>query len=139
MDFIAKPFGMLLMWLYEVTANYGVAVILFALIVKLILMPFQMKSKRNMVRDMTDRRLMTINEGREILGLPKVPGGDVFVNRGEYMVLDLDGTVIYTSGGNLATALPPSDIEDSKDFDLGGDDQIYNDVDAYGAVEKPDI
>ena len=50
MDFIAKPFGMLLMWLYEVTANHGVAVILFALIVKLILMPFQMKSKKSMMR-----------------------------------------------------------------------------------------
>ncbi|MBQ8831588.1 MAG: membrane protein insertase YidC [Oscillospiraceae bacterium] len=50
MDFIAKPFGMLLMWLYEVTANYGIAVILFALIVKLILMPFQMKSKKSMMR-----------------------------------------------------------------------------------------
>ena len=50
MDFIAKPFGMLLMWLYEITANYGIAVILFALIVKLILMPFQMKSKKSMMR-----------------------------------------------------------------------------------------
>ena len=50
MEFIAKPFGMLLMWLYEVTANYGIAVILFALIVKLILMPFQMKSKKSMMR-----------------------------------------------------------------------------------------
>ncbi len=53
----------------------------------------------------------------------------MFVNRGEYMVLDMQGNVIYTSGGNLATALPPSDIEDAKDFDLGGDDDIYNDVD----------
>lgn len=47
---IAKPFGVLLMWLYEVTSNYGVAVILFALIVKLILLPFQMKSKRSTMR-----------------------------------------------------------------------------------------
>ena len=86
-------------------------------------------SKRNMVRDMTDRRLMTINEGRMILGLPPVPGGDVFVNRGEYMVLDMQGNVIYTSGGNLAAALPPSKNHDAKDFDLGGDDDIYNDVD----------
>ena len=46
MELIAKPFGMLLMWLYEITSNYGVAVILFALIVKIILMPFQMKSKK---------------------------------------------------------------------------------------------
>ena len=50
MELIAKPFGMLLMWLYEITSNYGVAVILFALVVKIILMPFQMKSKKSMMR-----------------------------------------------------------------------------------------
>lgn len=43
---IAKPFGALMLWLYEWTQNYGLAVILFALIVKLILVPFQMKAKR---------------------------------------------------------------------------------------------
>ena len=47
---IAKPFGLLLMWLYELTKNYGVAIILFALIVKIILMPFQIKSKKSMAR-----------------------------------------------------------------------------------------
>ena len=49
-DAIAKPFGMLLMWLYEGCMNYGLAVILFALIVKLIMLPFQMKSKKGMMR-----------------------------------------------------------------------------------------
>jgi YidC/Oxa1 family membrane protein insertase len=47
---IAKPFGWLLMLLYEFVGNYGIAVILFALIVKLILLPFQMKSKRSMMQ-----------------------------------------------------------------------------------------
>ena len=47
---IAKPFGALMLWLYEWVGNYGVAVILFALIVKLILLPFQMKSKRGMIQ-----------------------------------------------------------------------------------------
>jgi YidC/Oxa1 family membrane protein insertase len=47
---IAKPFGLLLMWLYEITKNYGVAIILFALVVKVILMPFQIKSKKSMAR-----------------------------------------------------------------------------------------
>ena len=41
---IAKPFGILLLWLYEFLNNYGFAVILFALIVKVILLPFMMKS-----------------------------------------------------------------------------------------------
>lgn len=47
---IAKPFGMLLLWLYHLVANYGVAIFLFALIVKIIFLPFQMKSKKSMMR-----------------------------------------------------------------------------------------
>ncbi len=50
MEFITKPFGWLLMLLYELVKNYGLAVILFALVVKVILLPFQMKSKRSMLR-----------------------------------------------------------------------------------------
>ena len=50
MDAIARPFGILLMWLYEFTTNYGLAVILFALIVKLLMLPFMMKSKHGMMR-----------------------------------------------------------------------------------------
>jgi YidC/Oxa1 family membrane protein insertase len=49
-DFITKPFGWLMMFLYEFTTNYGLAVILFAFVVKAILLPFQMKSKRSMMR-----------------------------------------------------------------------------------------
>ena len=47
---IAKPFGLLMMWLYEALGNYGLAVIVFALIVKLILLPFQMRAKRSSMR-----------------------------------------------------------------------------------------
>lgn len=50
MEFIAKPFGWLLMTLYEFVGNYGLAVILFALIVKAILLPFQMKAKRGTMK-----------------------------------------------------------------------------------------
>ncbi len=47
---IAKPFGWLMMWLYDLLNNYGLALIAFALIVKIILLPFQMKSKRGSMR-----------------------------------------------------------------------------------------
>ena len=50
MDLIAKPFGWLLMWLYELTNNYGVAVFLFALVVKVVLLYFSAKSKKSMMR-----------------------------------------------------------------------------------------
>lgn len=49
-NWICSLFGKLLMWLFEVCGNYGVAVILFALVVKLILLPFQLKSKKSMMR-----------------------------------------------------------------------------------------
>lgn len=47
---IAKPFGILLLWLNNLVGNYGVAIFLFALVVKIILLPFQMKSKKSMMR-----------------------------------------------------------------------------------------
>jgi len=47
---IARPFGFVLMFLYTLVENYGVAIILFALVIKLILLPFQMKSKRGMMQ-----------------------------------------------------------------------------------------
>lgn len=50
MKLIATPFGILMMWLYNITQNYGVAIILFAVIVRLIMLPFQMKSKKGMMR-----------------------------------------------------------------------------------------
>lgn len=50
LDAIAKPFGWLMLFLYNLVNNYGIALILFALIVRLILMPFTMKSKKSMMR-----------------------------------------------------------------------------------------
>lgn len=47
---IALPFAALMRWMYTITGSYGVAIILFSLILKLILLPFQMKSKRSMIR-----------------------------------------------------------------------------------------
>ena len=38
-DIIRVPFGYLLEWLYLLTHNYGVALILFGVIVKLVLLP----------------------------------------------------------------------------------------------------
>jgi len=52
MSAIARPFGMLLMFLYELVGNYGLAIILFAVIIRVILLPFQMKSKRGTMQSM---------------------------------------------------------------------------------------
>lgn len=50
MDFIAKPFGWLLMFLYDLTKNYGIAIFLFAFVVKVVLLYFSAKSKKSMMR-----------------------------------------------------------------------------------------
>ena len=47
---ITKPFAWLMVKLYELTGNYGLAVILFALAVNLVLTPFMAKSKKSMMR-----------------------------------------------------------------------------------------
>ena len=49
-DIIRVPFGYLLEFLYNVTNNYGIALILFALVVKLILLPMGMKSKKSTMK-----------------------------------------------------------------------------------------
>lgn len=45
-DCIRIPFGYLLDWLYQLTSSYGLALILFALAVKIILYPIRPKAKR---------------------------------------------------------------------------------------------
>lgn len=47
---ITLPFAALLRWIYAFTQSYGLSIILFAIIIKVVLLPFQMKSKRNMIR-----------------------------------------------------------------------------------------
>ncbi len=49
-DIVQVPFGYLLSWLYQFTTNYGVALILFAIIIKFVLAPATAKSKRNSMK-----------------------------------------------------------------------------------------
>ena len=49
-DIIKVPFGYLMDWLYQFTNNYGLALILFAVLVKVILFPVQAKSKKSMMK-----------------------------------------------------------------------------------------
>lgn len=50
MDIIRVPFGYVLEFLYNLTSNYGVALILFSLIVKLLLLYPSAKGKKNMMK-----------------------------------------------------------------------------------------
>ena len=49
-DLVTVPFGWILGVLYDLTSNYGVAMILFALIVNLVLTPINAKSKKSMMK-----------------------------------------------------------------------------------------
>ena len=50
MDFIRVPFGYVLEFFYGFLNNYGLALILFSFVVKLILLPFSAKSKKSMMK-----------------------------------------------------------------------------------------
>ena len=49
-DIVTVPFGWLLGFLYEATSNYGVAMIIFAIIVQLVILPINAKSKKSMMK-----------------------------------------------------------------------------------------
>ena len=48
--YLMSPFAWLLKFFYEFSGSYGVALICFAVVVKLILFPFNMKGKRGMIQ-----------------------------------------------------------------------------------------
>ena len=50
MSFITVPFGWLLNFLYQTTTNYGVALIIFAILVQIVLLPITAKSKKSMMK-----------------------------------------------------------------------------------------
>ncbi len=49
-DIIQVPFGYLLSWLYQLTTNYGLALILFAIALKFVMYPMTAKSKKSMMK-----------------------------------------------------------------------------------------
>lgn len=74
-----------------------------------------MASKRNMIRDLVDRGIISINEAREVMQLPPVEGGDIRVIRGEYINTD-------------SVSIQASDYDE--DADSGDSDEILDDADS---------
>ena len=50
MAFVSQLFSWPMLFFYNLTGNYGISIILFAFMVKILLLPFQMKSKKSMMR-----------------------------------------------------------------------------------------
>lgn len=86
-------------------------------------------SKRNMIRDMLDRGVFTINEAREILQLPKVPDGDIRVIRGEYLNADAISTVMGNDDAAEGKQVVTPKLKDDNDPNPGDEDDIYKDSD----------
>lgn len=49
MGIFLMPFALLLKFFYDFFQSYGIALILFALIIKLVLFPFSLKGKRSKI------------------------------------------------------------------------------------------
>ena len=49
-NIITAPFAWIMQLFYELTRSYGWTLILFTLVLKLVMLPFQLKSKKSMVR-----------------------------------------------------------------------------------------
>lgn len=76
-------------------------------------------SKRNMIRDMLDRGVFSINEARFILQMPPVEDGDMRVIRGEYV----DASLLDSPTG---------------DADPGSHDWMKKDTDKHGSTDFDD-
>lgn len=48
MGFISEIFGYLLDWLYNVFNNYGIAILIFSVILRVILIPITIKQQKSM-------------------------------------------------------------------------------------------
>jgi len=97
-------------------------------------------SKRNINKDMTDRGIMTINEGREILQLPPIDGGDIFILRGEYKVGHTFEEIFQAQqAAAAAKAASAGRISNSdEDRDALEGDNIRGDSDGYGSPGDTD-
>ena len=49
-DLVTVPFGWLLNFLYQFTGNYGVSMIIFAVIVQIVLLPITAKGKKSTMK-----------------------------------------------------------------------------------------
>lgn len=76
-------------------------------------------SKRQLISEMVDRSIMSLNEGREMLQLPPVDGGDKRVIRGEYINVDA-----LSSTPKIVEPTDPKEPDDSNNDDvkIGEDD-----------------
>lgn len=96
-NLITVPFGWLLGWLYETTGNYGVAMILFAFAVQMVMLPITIKSKKSTMKmSRMQPRLQALQK--------KYAGDDVRLNQAIQELYRDEGVSLY--GGCLWSLVP---------------------------------
>ena len=96
-DIVTVPFGWLLGQLYRLTGNYGLAMVLFAVAVYLVLLPITAKSKKSMMKmSRMQPRLQAIQK--------KYAGDDVRMNQAMQELYKEEGVSLY--GGCLWSFVP---------------------------------
>lgn len=97
-------------------------------------------SKRNMGKDMTDRALMKVNEVRDMLQLPPVDGGDVFILRGEYKVGHSLEEIFQAQQAQAQAQAKAKGRQSNSDEDMDKQegDTIRPDSEGYGAPGDTD-
>ena len=96
-DLITIPFGWLLGQLYDMTGNYGIAMILFAVAVQMALLPITIKSKKSTMKmSRMQPRLQALQK--------KYAGDDVRLNQAMQDLYREEGVSLY--GGCLWSFVP---------------------------------
>ena len=73
-DLVKIPFGYLLSFLYDLTTNYGVALILFAILVRFILLPATAKAKKSTMKmSRLQPRIQAIQSNMRAIIKPSLP------------------------------------------------------------------
>lgn len=92
------------------------------------------RTKLQIIKELGGMGILTVNEAREIMQLPAIPGGDKRIVRGEYYIIDENNNVIAESGGHNDSDSPdhastwaddPDDYfddPDDPDYEPPGDD-----------------
>ena len=55
---LSVPFGFIMRWCYKIIPNYGAALILFAIITKILMIPFSIKQQKNSIKTLINQKKM---------------------------------------------------------------------------------
>ena len=55
---LSVPFGFIMRWCYKIIPNYGAALILFAIITKILMVPFSIKQQKNTIKTLINQKKM---------------------------------------------------------------------------------